>query len=109
MPSFATGLAPYPASFYVAHKLFTGEPFPAGGTWGDILDGPAATDEQVITDILEAFKDAPHPPCRLDLRVWHITPGQPAEDCTEWALKTCAAPAVVPVFRSTRTMQEAAE
>lgn len=89
MTSFATNLAPYPASFYVAHKLFTGPPFPSGGDWGAITDGPVATDKQVITDILEAFKDTA-PPCRLDLRVWHITPGQPAEDCTEWALKTCA-------------------
>lgn len=79
---------PYPAEFYVAHRLYRGDPFPRAGVWGDILDGPMTDDEDVIDAILEAFKGEPHLPCRIDLRVWHIRPGRPAEDVTKWATET---------------------
>jgi hypothetical protein len=74
--------------FFIAHKRFMGHPFPPQGEWGDILDGPEVDDEAVIEAILEAWVDDQFPPDRDDLRVWHIIPGKPAEDCTEWAVKT---------------------
>ena len=74
--------------FFVAHHRFMGPSFPREGTWGDILDGPQVDDEAVIEAILEAYKDEMFPPDRSDLRVWHIIPGKPAEDCTAWAIRT---------------------
>ena len=74
--------------FFVAHKRYMGHPFPPQGSWGDILDGPEVDDEAVIEAILEAWKDDQHAPDLDDLRVWHIVPGKPAEDCTAWAVKT---------------------
>ena len=74
--------------FFVAHKRFTGYSFPPQGSWGDILDGPQVDDEAVIEAILDAWKDDQHAPDRDDLRVWHIVPGKPAEDCTAWAVRT---------------------
>ena len=71
--------------FFVAHRRFMtldGKP------WGDILDGPMADDEAVIEAIIEAWKDDQHGPDRDDLRVWHIITGKPAEDCTDWAVRT---------------------
>ena len=73
--------------FFVAHRRFTelgGQPW----AWGDILDGPEVDDEAVIEAIIEAFKDSEFAPGRDDLRVWHIIPGKPAEDCTDWAVRT---------------------
>ena len=74
--------------FFVAHHRFMGPMFPREGTWGDILGGPVPNDEDVIEAILEAYKDEMFPPDRSDLRVWHIIPGKPAEDCTDWAIRT---------------------
>ena len=65
-----------------------GYSFPPQGSWGDILDGPMTDDESVIEAIIEAWKDGDYEPDRDDLRVWHIVPGKPAEDCTAWAVKT---------------------
>ena len=79
---------PYPDTFFIAHRLFTGSAFAAGGEWGDIGDGPVATAEDVIEKIIEAFKDDEFGPDRSDLRVWQIVPGKPAEDATAWALRT---------------------
>ena len=84
----SSAMTRYPDTFFVAHRLFTGHPFPAGGVWGDILDGPMADDEAVIEAVIEAFKDDEHGPDRSDLRVWQIVPGKPAEDCTAWAVRT---------------------
>lgn len=70
--------------FFVAHKRFTGQP---EGEWGDLLDGPQVDDEAVIEAII-AWSDAQHGLGRDDLRVWHIVPGKPAEDCTAWAVRT---------------------
>lgn len=79
----------YPTDgFFVAHKRFMGDPFPPEGTWGDILDGPETDDETVIEVIIEAWRDSGFPPDTDDLRVWHIIPGKPAEDCTGWAVRT---------------------
>ena len=79
----------YPTEgFFVAHKRFIGPNFKPQGEWGDILDGPMTDDESVIEAILEAWKDEQHAPDTDDLRVWHIIPGKPAEDCTAWAVKT---------------------
>lgn len=81
----------YPSEpFYVAHRLFTGDPFPADGTWGDVLDGPVTEDEAVLEAITESFKGeiaAGDLPDRRNLRVWCITPDQPVEDCTSWAVR----------------------
>ena len=71
--------------FFVAHRRFMGL---NGQPWGDILDGPQVDDEAVIEAIIEAFKDSEFAPDTDDLRVWHIIPGKPAEDCTEWAVCT---------------------
>ena len=82
-------MTPYPTDpIFVAHRLFTGPPFPAGGSWGDILDGPVTDEEAVIEAIIEAFKGEAHAPDRTDLRVWQVQAGKPAEDCTEWAIRT---------------------
>jgi hypothetical protein len=78
--------AVYPDTFLIAHRLFTGSRFPAGGVWGDILDGPMTDDEDVIEGIIEAFKNDEDGPSRDDLRVWYIAPGKPAEDWTAWAV-----------------------
>ena len=76
----------YPTSgFYVAHRRFLSL---KGHPWGDILDGPQVDDEAVIEAIIEAFKDSEFGPGRDDLRVWQIIPGKPAEDCTDWAVRT---------------------
>jgi hypothetical protein len=79
----------YPLNgFFVAHRRFIGHPAPKQSTWADILDGPQVDDEAVIECILEAWKHDQFAPDRDDLRVWHIVPGKPAEDCTDWAIKT---------------------
>lgn len=79
----------YPTGgFFVAHKRFMGKPFPPEGTWGDILDGPETDEEAVIEALLEAWEDSEFAPDRDELRVWHIVPGKPAEDCTKWAIRT---------------------
>lgn len=72
----------YPTSFYIAHHKFrtlSGQP------WGDISDGPRTDAADVITDVCEAFKDAPETLEDGDVRVWHIANGK-AEDVTEWAV-----------------------
>ena len=71
--------------FFVAHRRFMGL---NGQPWGDILDGPQVDDEAVIEAIIEAWKGDQHAPDHDDLRVWHIIPGKPAEDCTVWAVRT---------------------
>ena len=71
--------------FFVAHRRFMTLD---GHPWGDILDGPQVDDEAVIEAIIEAWSDSWSPPGRDDLRVWHIIPGKPAEDCTAWAVRT---------------------
>jgi hypothetical protein len=79
----------YPLNgFFVAHRRFIGPSFKPQGEWGDILDGPQCDDEAVIECILESWKDDQFAPDRDDLRVWHIVPGKPAEDCTDWAIRT---------------------
>lgn len=85
----------YPTGdFFVAHHRFTGPPFPPEGTWGDILGGPADEDA-LIEALIETYRDevyAPeshtNEPAFSNLRVWHIVPGKPAEECTAWAIKT---------------------
>ena len=74
--------------FFVAHKRYMGYSFPPQGEWGDVLDGPEVDDEAVIEAIIAAWSDSEFAPDRDDLRVWHIVPGKPAEDCTAWAVKT---------------------
>jgi hypothetical protein len=71
--------------FFVAHKRFLTLP---GQPWGDILDCPEVDDEAVIEAVIEAFKDSQFGVDRDELRVWHIIPGKPAEDCTDWAVRT---------------------
>ena len=71
--------------FFVAHRRFLSL---KGQTWGDILDGPEVDDEAVIEAIIYAWRDDEFAPGRDDLRVWHIISGKPAEDCTEWAVRT---------------------
>ena len=78
--------AVYPDSFFIAHRLFTGGSLPAGGEWGDILDGPVIDEDSLIEGIIEKFRDIDYGPSRADLRVWHIVPGKPAEDCTNWVI-----------------------
>lgn len=72
--------APYPAEFYIAHKLFTGPGFGFGGAWGDITDGPADTH-----DLREVLGDHfPHQaPDRTTLRIWHFPGDASARDVTE--------------------------
>jgi len=79
--------AVYPDSFFIAHRLFTGGSLPAGGEWGDALDGPVADEDDVFEKIIEAFKDDSEGPSAENLRVWQIVPGKPAEDCTAWAIE----------------------
>ena len=79
--------AAYPDSFFIIHRRFTGRPFPPEGTWGDIGDGPIADHEDVIEEIIHAWKDEQHEPDNTDFRVWHIVNGK-SEDCTAWALRT---------------------
>ena len=74
--------------FFVAFKRFTGPNFKPQGEWGDILDGPQVDDEAVIEAIVEAWAESQFAPDTDDLRVWHIVPGKPAEDCTVWAVQT---------------------
>ena len=74
--------AVYPDSFFIAHRLFTGAPFPAGGTWGDVLDGPMGDENDAVAAIVEAFKSDETGPSTENLRVWVISPGEIAEDCT---------------------------
>lgn len=73
--------APYPSEFYIAHALFTGHPFPPGGTWGDITDGPVDWHE-LREKIAETFRD--EPPTRDELKVWHfqadVAPREVSED-----------------------------
>jgi hypothetical protein len=48
---------PYPqGTIYVAHRLFTGEPFKIGGEWGDVLDGPLTDIDDVADKVRESFK-----------------------------------------------------
>ena len=79
---------PFPPRFHFAFKLFEGEPFPPGGTWGDITDGPIEGEEEVLERIIEAFKDEAEGPSRETLRVFERLEGGIACDCTPWALKT---------------------
>jgi len=79
--------AVYPDSFFIAHRLFTGHAFPAGGTWGDILDGPMGDENDVVEAIVEACKSEETGPTEENLRVWFIESGKPAEECTGWALE----------------------
>ena len=92
MPSFPIPArnqpAPYPDSFFIAHRGYTGHNVAPGGEWGDVLDGPERDDEAVIEAMIENWKDEQHAPDETDFRVWHIIPGKPAEDCTKWALRT---------------------
>ena len=86
-------IAPYPDSFFIIHRRFAGPSFPPEGTWGDISDGPVASDEDVICEMLEAWKDEQHEPDETDFRVWQIGYSKffgtvVAEDCTAWALRT---------------------
>ena len=74
--------AVYPDSFFIAHRLFTGGSFPDGGTWGDILDGPMGDENDVAEAIIESFKSDAAGPSAENLRVWVISPGEIAEDCT---------------------------
>ena len=62
---------PYPQSFFVAHKLFTGRHFGADGVWGDILDGPQTHIPLVLDIIVDAYDEMP---TRDTLRVWLIHP-----------------------------------
>ena len=78
--------AVYPDSFFIAHRLCTGSPFPGGGTWGDILDGPMVDEDSVNEAIREAFKSDLSELGKENLRVWLITPDRPAQDCTAWAV-----------------------
>ena len=71
--------------FFIAHRRFLSL---EGQPWGDILDGPQVDDEAVIEAIIEAWADSEFAPDRSDLRVWQIIPGKPAEDCTDWAVRT---------------------
>jgi hypothetical protein len=75
-------------TFFVAYRRFRGPAFGPNGSWGDILDGPETDEENVIETILEAWRDEQYPPDTDELRVWCITPGKPAEDCTAWAVRT---------------------
>ena len=74
--------AVYPDSFFIAHRLFTGAPFPAGGTWGDVLDGPIVGRASLAKAIYASFKSDETWPTEGNLRVWVISPGEIAEDCT---------------------------
>lgn len=58
----------YPSKFYTIHKLFTGSPFPASGTWGTITDTPVEFAGDALECVIDAFRD--DAPTRDDLRVW---------------------------------------
>ena len=77
---------PFPPRFYFAFKLYEGNPFPPGGTWGDITDGPIEDEEEVLELIIEAFKDDPEGPAHDTLRVFVRLRGGFALVCTSWAL-----------------------
>jgi hypothetical protein len=79
-------MAPYPDTFYVAHHLFIGRPFPAEGTWGDVLDGPESDPIKVIDSLTERYDGEAEEPTRETLRVFRIAPGV-SEDVTDWALE----------------------
>lgn len=76
----------YPTKgFFAAHKRFMtleGQP------WGDILDGPETSWEEVIEGIISFWDDAEFGFSRDDCRVWHIVMGKAPEDCTDLALQT---------------------
>ena len=82
--------AVYPGSFFIAHRLFTGAPFPDGGTWGDVLDGPITEESDLFEKIIEAFKLDVAGPSPENLRVWFIDPREGSYECTAWALKEVA-------------------
>lgn len=76
----------YPTDgFFVGHKRFLTL---KGRPWGDFLDGPVAEFEDVVARIIEHWSIEGFGPDRSDLRVWHIIPGKPAEDCTALAVRT---------------------
>lgn len=80
--------AAYPDSFFIVRHRFQGDFCPPGGTWGDIGDGPVASDEDVIEVMIDTWRDEQYEPDETDFRVWQIIPGKPAENCTAWAIRT---------------------
>lgn len=78
----------YPETFFIVHRRFQNSFCPPGGIWGDIGDGPVASDEDVIEVMIEAWRDEQYEPDKTDFRVWQIVPGKPAENCTAWAIRT---------------------
>lgn len=72
--------APYPAEFWIAHKLFTGHPFPACGSWGDITDGPADWHE-LREKIVDQFRH--EAPTLATLKVWHFQPDAAPREVAE--------------------------
>ena len=69
---------PYPTSFYVAHMLFKGHHFGPDGVWGDVLDGPVTSFDEVV-DIVGEFNGNA---TLGNLRVWHFVGYGEVEDCT---------------------------
>lgn len=67
---------PYPDSFYIAHMRFCGPQFPTNGVWGDILDGPETSIDEVHTAVADQFRDPQEPPAADTLRVWLVSDGQ---------------------------------
>ena len=62
----------YPATFFVAHKLFSGPPF-AVPVWGEIMDGPQDF-RGMIDRVNDAFADDD---CTVDvLRVFRLENGR---------------------------------
>ena len=83
----------YPSKFYVAHRLFSGRPFPKP-VWGDILDGPTEHASDVVDAVLEAFKDDSgtgyEEMTRANLRVWMMD-GIRYHDMTDSVIRACDA------------------
>lgn len=70
----------HPSNFYIAHALFEGDRFRAGGEWGMLTDGPADRDDLrvALTNHFDAKPD-------LDqVKVWlfqdDATPREVTED-----------------------------
>ena len=68
----------YPAIFYVAHKLFD---IQGVKQWGEFLDGPVDSHEELIEIIIDNFRD--EKPSRENLRVWWIFCSTLANDVTD--------------------------
>lgn len=80
--------APYPDTFFIVHHRFQGPFCAPEGEWGDIGDGPVASEDDAIEAMINTWNETWREPDETDFRVWQIVPGKPAENCTAWAIRT---------------------